>query len=170
MNRRITTLFCMSLFFVLASQYAQAQQRELKSGLNYTTLGKPKIEEPKEAVTAVMDGGEKNGQESTAAVVWNKYKELATGQTPEQIEKQKMLKDKKTIVTKPTAPEKPSVESVDTAKNDYAVAEKQNGFAAILSEWKNAKSSQKEMSTKSFKTPKPQETKTLSNEKAESTK
>ncbi len=154
MNRMTATLFCL----LLISLPASAQQRELKPGLNYTTLAKPKTVTPVEAVPA-EDAATENKTEDKAqdpaTLVWNKYKELATGQTEEQ-------KTAESGPEKPKSPEKPSVEK-PTAKapdHDADVEKQQSGFAAILDEWKSSKDSQKEMRSKSFKVPTSGKTKT----------
>ncbi len=146
MKLGITTLFCL----LLISLPTHAQQRELKPGINYTTLAKPKTAEPAEALPAEESAVENAPKEEQdpATLVWNKYKELATGQTQEQKAAEKGPK-------KPKSPKKPSVDKPAAKSPDHeADTEKQqSGFAAILNEWKSSKDSQKEMRSKSFKTP-----------------
>lgn len=148
MKHGITALFCL----LLISLPANAQQREYKPGINYTTLAKPKAIKPTNPLPAkgAEIKGESKKAQDPATLVWNKYKELATGQTEEQKAAEKGLR-------KPKAPTKPTVvKPTKTSQNpnDETKAEPQiNGFAAILSEWKNTKNSKKEMRSKSFKTP-----------------
>ena len=151
MKHGITTLFCL----LLISLPANAQQRELKAGINYTTLAKPKASPPPAealpAENAVAGDDAEKKEQDPAALVWNKYKELATGQTLEQIEEQKEVDG---APEKPKTPAKPSIDkpAVVTSEKSKEQAQ-QSGFAAILNEWKNTKDTQREMRSKSFKTP-----------------
>ena len=150
MNRLITTLFCL----LLISLPASAQQRELKPGINYTTLAKPKVAEPTKAVPAEETAIENTPKEvqDPATLVWNKYKELATGQTQEQKAAEKgTQKD----IEKPETPKKPSIDKPVAKSPGHAsgVEKQQSGFAAILDEWKNSKDTKKEIRSKSFKVP-----------------
>ena len=104
MNRLITTLFCLTLITLPAT----AQERELKSGLNYTTMAKPKLHVAEEAgaaeETALQNELDEEAKDP-ATRVWNKYKDLATGKAAEE-----ELKKKKAEIEKPEKPEKPDVE------------------------------------------------------------
>lgn len=157
MNRTITTLFCL----LLISFPAGAQQRDLKPGINYTTLGRHKpaakpaaealpAENTADAAVETDKDKDQKKEENPAVTVWNKYKALATGQTEEQ--KEAEGKGPK----KPDAPEKPLVEkpAAPSPDHDSAVEKQQSGFANILDQWQSSKDSQREMRSKSFKVPK----------------
>ncbi|MEM7651316.1 MAG: hypothetical protein AAF204_04455 [Pseudomonadota bacterium] len=156
MNRFIIPIFCIAFSIVLSAP-AQAQQRELKSGLNYTTLAKPKAQDAQPAEEAEAENpSEKEEEIDPATAVWNKYKDLATGTAKdEESEKSTEAPDK---------PEKPSVEipekptlngkSQDQAQQGQEESQ-QNAFSAILEEWKSSKENQREMRSKSFTVPEP---------------
>ena len=149
MNRTITTLFCL----LLISLPASAQKRDLKPGINYTTLAKPKTAKPAEALPTEETSAKINEEkeQDPATVVWNKYKELATGQTSEQKEAERPNKGPK----KPKTPKKPSVNKPTAKSPDHASdsEKQQNAFSNLLNEWKSTKDSKKEMRSKSFKVP-----------------
>ena len=147
---------------------AFAQQRELKSGLNYTTMGrKAKPAETKEASPATASGTPRaergrtslpaklasanktdNGEETDEATrIWNKYKELATGTADKDKEKDKDAKDTKSVET----PDKPTVDKPalkDTSKT--APPPQKNAFGEILQEWKSQKENRRDMRSLSF--------------------
>lgn len=151
MNRLITTLFCFSLLALPA----HAQERELSSGLNYTTMAKPKLPEAQKAepaiekaAEAVSDKSQAEEELDPATRVWNKYKDLATGKAGEEAAKQKAEIDT------PEKPEKPEVAKPSkTTMNAKQAEVPKSGLGAILQEWKNTKQNQREMRSKSFKTP-----------------
>ena len=141
MNRLIISAFC--IFFLNAT--AHAQQRELKSGLNYTTLGAPKTQEAAPAEETPLENEEEGEDVDPATAAWNKYKELATGEAGEKEEKEAKA---------PEAPEKPTVEKPQKpTMNGKPQEQQQNAFSAILDEWKSSKKNQREMRSKSFTVP-----------------
>lgn len=131
---------------------ATAQERELKSGLNYTTMAKPKLHVAEDAKTAEEAELQKELEEEAqdpATRVWNKYKDLATGKAAEE-----ELEKKKAEIEKPEEPEKPEVEKPSkTTLNAKEEEVPKSGLGAILQEWKNNKENQREMRSKSFTTP-----------------
>ena len=141
MNHFIISVFC--IFFL--SVAAQAQQRELKSGLNYTTLATPKTQKAIPAEETPLEGGEENKDVDPATAAWNKYKELATGEAGEKEDKEAKA---------PEAPEKPTVEKPQKpTMNGKPQEQPQNAFSTILEEWKSSKKNQREMRSKSFTVP-----------------
>ena len=141
MNRFIITAFCI----VCLSAAAQAQQRELKPGLNYTTLGVSKAQDAAPAEETALESEEANKDVDPATAAWNKYKELATGEAGE----------KETEEAKaPEAPEKPTVAKPEKPSMEPQEKETQaNAFSAILDEWRSSKDTQREMRSKSFSVP-----------------
>jgi hypothetical protein len=151
--------------------YAQNPERELSSGLNYTTVyNKPKPAAadtpdvpqaqsplkpiaPKISMTAPAAPPET--KEDSQTRIWNKYKALATGKAGEEQQN-----------TAPPTEQKPAATQTQgmhtkTLKTDLVAAPQQSapapapasGITAILQEWKSSKSQQSEMRSKSFKVP-----------------
>ena len=161
MNRLITTIFCLSLLIAFP---AQAQQREYKSGLNYTTLGaRPKpapvpkpqahpaenaIESEETPVTELEDKAKESPDPATR--IWNKYKELATGTAGEKEQAAKTENNKPEAPEKPDVPLKPKTKLTKQSAQD---PKPNNGFGAILENWKNTKDTRRDMRSMSFKTP-----------------
>lgn len=150
MNHFVSILFCLSLL----SLPAGAQERELKSGLNYTTMGaKPAAPTANPAQEAAAGEKPAATKDSPAAQVWNTYKELATGQTPEQKEMEKQSK-KKPGTALPKAPEKPTTPKPGKPSlNGEAQEKPESAIGSIIRDWKNNKDSQREMRSKSFGAP-----------------
>lgn len=125
---------------------AHAQEkRDLKPGLNYTTLAKPAAPTSEAAKEATAETTDQNTTDP-ATRVWNKYKELATG---EAAEKEAAKKE-----AKAETPKKPSVEKPEKPSLEEKPAEeKKFGFGAILEQWKSSKDDAREMKSRSFKTP-----------------
>lgn len=156
MNRLITTLFCLTLI----SLPAHAQQRDLNPSLHYTTLAKPhelETQEAQPAQDADIDTPQPQEELDPATRVWNKYKDLATGKAAEeeQAKKEDAKNKKKTAaIDKPAKPEKPEVSApTETGETPEEAEQQKTGMSAILDEWRNAKDTQREMRTRSFKTP-----------------
>ena len=152
---------------------AHAQQRELQSGLNYTTMGrkaKPAEAKTEEAsspakptdlprasrgkatlppVNATVNKDQKPQAQETdeATRIWNKYKELATGTAAKDEEN----KDEKKSAKAPEAPTPPTVDNPQLqGAGKTAAAPQQNAFGAILEEWKNTKEDRRDMRSMTF--------------------
>ena len=150
MNRFLATVFCLSILCFPA----QGQERQLKSGLNYTTLGNQRAAAPASpAPEAVDEQQETSGDtQSPATQVWNTYRELATGQAGEQAE------DQQDSAEKPQGPEKPAIDKPVAAKTGAQgppPAPPTGSFGAILQQWQDSRDKRREMRSKSFNTPKP---------------
>lgn len=148
---------------------AQNPERELSSGLNYTTIynkpkpaaaDKPDVPQaqaplkpiaPKISMTAPAAPPET--KEDSQTRIWNKYKALAMGKAVEEQQNTAPPTEKK-----PAAPQTQGMHT-KTLKTDLAAAPQQSasapasGITAILQEWKSSKSQQSEMRSKSFKVP-----------------
>lgn len=135
-----TKIFIMlAVFCMMASLPSLAQGPEYKPGLNYTAFKNPPLPKPEpteEAKTAMPEEAPAETPEARAERVWQKYKALAAGQVPDG----------------PVKPTPPSVQPV-SAQPAAAAAAPQSGLTAILQEWKNSKSNQREMRSRSFATP-----------------
>ena len=130
---------------------AHAQDREYKSGLNYTTLSKPapKEAEPAPDAAEAVEETEENAEPSRR--VWNIYKDLATGKAAEEAAKEKEDSAKADI----EKPEKPTVAAPEkpTLAPEEETASKPNGFQAVLQQWQQSKKDQRDMRSKRFHIP-----------------
>jgi len=134
-----------------------AQEKEFTPGLNYTTLSAPKIKPAAPAAEAAQSPTlpaatpeqTQEEEQDPATRVWNKYKALATGETAEAEDSAKNA-PQKPITPAVAQPDKPTKPTANTKQEKPTTS----GMGAILEEWKNSKTNQREMRSKSFKVPK----------------
>lgn len=152
MNAQIIFLLGVAAAFaLLPAASAHAQQRELKPGLNYTSIyNKPvKRPEPPEKPSVEKPASPENApetitEESAESRIWNKYKALATG-TAGQAETSE-------------EPELPKEETEKTASRSATPASikiegPKSTVAELISRWQEQKEQQKDMRSKSFQVP-----------------
>lgn len=148
MNHLTTSLFCLSLLLALP---AQAQQREYKPGLNYTTLAQPRPPVVQDASPAIESTANAPTDEPAPVTrIWNKYKDLATGTAGEKQAAEKQANARSP--QKPDLPVKPAMQNLTPATQQAETA-KPSAFQSIIEGWKENKETRSDMRSMSFKTP-----------------
>jgi hypothetical protein len=162
MFRKLVATALILSFSAFAQSAANAQEREYQSGINSVKLyNAPKVATPTEperpAVKSIQEhtrSGQapKHGQDLTKQSpterVWSKYKELASGEN-----NGKPSEDKPAV----PAPEvqKPEVQKIEPQAPQGAVPEeKTTGLQSLLKAYQTNKDQQRQMRTKTLKTPK----------------
>lgn len=133
--------------FIIFTSPALAQEREYQPGIHHTKIyNSPKIQRPAPPAkpTAKPGGAQNNAHnEETDPTqrVWNKYKELASGtaQNAKSVRPPEVKEVKKPKLTAP---------------NYDATEKKKTGLASLLEQYQQNKNNQRQMRSKTFKTPK----------------
>lgn len=167
--KSIFVLFLVILVGVVGfnAEDANAQERELKSGLNYTAIyNKPKptevdaVKTPEAPAAPEISATPTSTEVSTPLEneeitrIWNKYKALATGKasTETQAENENAkttLEDTQSSQMKKLTP----ATALTPAPAAAPAPASSTGIAGILQEWKASKAQQSEIRSKSFKVP-----------------